>query len=151
MEEIFYDTGPMLRISVVVMLLVLVAMIIDLMAGLYKAKMSGELRTSIGLRRSVSKFVSYEGGLMIATIADLFIHFSKFYQLFHINILVGVPVVAILVGLFLLIVEFMSVREKADKKTRRKQVEALELIANIMTKEDFKSIIEKIIENNKKD
>lgn len=150
MEEIFYDTGPMLRISVVVMLLVLVAMIIDLIAGLYKAKMSGELRTSIGLRRSVSKFVSYEGGLMIATIADLFIHFSKFYQLFHINILVGVPVVAILVGLFLLIVEFMSVREKADKKTRRKQVEALELIASIMTKEDFKSIIEKIIENNKK-
>ena len=124
-ENVLKDTGPLFQVAVMVMLAVLLAMIIDLGAGLYKAKQRGELRTSEALRRTLSKFISYEGGLMIATIADLFIHLSKFYQLVGMGALIGVPIVSILVGLFLLVVEFMSVREKADAKTKKQQEQAL--------------------------
>ena len=141
METLFIDTGPMFRIAVVVMLLVLVAMIIDLGAGLFKAKQRGDLRTSEALRRTLSKFISYEGGLMIATMADIFVHFCKFYQIIGLNLLLGVPVVTLLVGLFLLIVEFMSVREKADQKTRKQQERVAEIIASLISKEDVLELI----------
>ncbi|MBQ6097904.1 MAG: phage holin family protein [Bacteroidales bacterium] len=141
METLFIDTGPMFRIAVVVMMLVLVAMIIDLGAGLFKAKQRGDLRTSEALRRTLSKFISYEGGLMIATMADIFVHFCKFYQIIGLNLLLGVPVVTLLVGLFLLIVEFMSVREKADQKTRKQQERVAEIIANLISKEDVLELI----------
>ena len=131
----------MFRIAVVVMLLVLVAMIIDLGAGLFKAKQRGDLRTSDALRRTLSKFISYEGGLMIATMADIFVHFCKFYQIIGLNLLLGVPVVTLLVGLFLLIVEFMSVREKADQKTRKQQERVAEIIASLISKEDVLELI----------
>ncbi len=148
MEELFFDTGPMFRISVVVMLMVLFAMIIDLGAGLYKAKQRGELRTSEALRRTLTKFISYEGGLMIATMADLFVHFCKFYQLIGLNLLVGVPLVSLLVGLFLLIVEFMSVREKADNKTKKQQERVAELLAGLISKEDIMELIRMARERN---
>ena len=137
MADLFTDTGNMFQIAVVVMMLVLAAMIIDLAAGLYKAKQRGELRTSEALRRTLSKFISYEGGLMIAAMADIFVHFCKFYPLIGLNLLTGVPVVSLLVGLFLLVVEFMSVREKADQKTKKQQERVAELLAKLITKEDI--------------
>lgn len=141
MADLFTDTGNMFQIAVVVMMLVLAAMIIDLAAGLYKAKQRGELRTSEALRRTLSKFISYEGGLMIAAMADIFVHFCKFYPLIGLNLLTGVPVVSLLVGLFLLVVEFMSVREKADQKTKKQQERVAELLAKLITKEDIAELL----------
>ncbi|MBO5625281.1 MAG: phage holin family protein [Prevotella sp.] len=148
MDILFDGTSTMLQVSVLVMILVLLAMTIDLGAGLYKAKLRGELHTSTALRRSLTKFISYEGGLMIATMADIIVHFSKFYSLIHLDILVGVPLFALVVGLFLLVVEFMSVREKADEKTKKQQLEAVEILSKVLNKDDLKDILEKIIERN---
>lgn len=148
-ENVLKDTGPLFQVAVMVMLAVLLAMIIDLGAGLYKAKQRGELRTSEALRRTLSKFISYEGGLMIATIADLFIHLSKFYRLIGMSALVGVPIVSILVGLFLLVVEFMSVREKADAKTKKQQEQAAELLMKLVSKEDLVEFFKWIAEKNR--
>ena len=132
----------LLKMVVFVMLAVLVAMMIDLGSGLYKAKQRGELRTSEALRRTLSKFISYEGGLTIAAMVDFLISMAGFFELFGITRLSEVPVVTILVGIFLLIVEFMSVREKADAKTKKQQADTAELIAKLITKEDIKEIIE---------
>ena len=52
----------LLKMVITVMLLVLMAMIIDLGSGLYKAKQRGELRSSEALKRTLTKFISYEGG-----------------------------------------------------------------------------------------
>lgn len=147
-ENVLKDTGPLFQVAVMVMLAVLLAMIIDLGAGLYKAKQRGELRTSEALRRTLSKFISYEGGLMIATIADLFIHLSKFYQLVGMSALIGVPIVSILVGLFLLVVEFMSVREKADAKTKKQQEQAAELLMKLVSREDLAEFFKWVAEKN---
>ena len=148
-EIVLKDSGPLFQVAVIVMLLVLLAMIIDLGAGLYKAKQRGELRTSEALRRTLTKFISYEGGLMIATSADLFIHLSKLYQLVGIGLLIGVPVVTILVGLFLLVVEFMSVREKADAKTKKQQEQAAELLMKLVSREELGEFFKWVAEKNK--
>ena len=148
MGAIFINTGPMFQVAVVVMLLVLVAMIIDLGAGLYKAKQRGELRTSEALRRTLSKFISYEGGLAIAVMVDVLIGFANFFDLLGLARMASVPVVTILVGIFLLVVEFMSVREKADQKTKKQQREAAELIGKILTKEDVAEILRFIAARN---
>ena len=148
-EIVLKDSGPLFQVAVIVMLLVLLAMIIDLGSGLYKAKQRGELRTSEALRRTLTKFISYEGGLMIATSADLFIHLSKLYQLVGVGLLIGVPVVTILVGLFLLVVEFMSVREKADAKTKKQQEQAAELLMKLVSREELGEFFKWVAEKNK--
>ena len=148
MNNLFVNTGPLFQVAVVVMLLVLLAMIIDLGAGLYKAKQRGELRTSEALRRTLSKFISYEGGLAIAVMVDVLISFAKFFELLGLFKMSSVPVVTILVGIFLLIVEFMSVREKADQKTKKQQKEAAELIGKILTKEDIAAVLQFIVSRN---
>lgn len=137
----------LLKMVITVMLLVLVAMIIDLGSGLYKAKQRGELRTSEALKRTLTKFISYEGGLVIAAMVDMLINMAHFFELFGINALSNIPVVTILVGIFLLIVEFMSVREKADQKTKKQQEDTAALIAKLITKEDFKEIVETLKNN----
>ena len=146
MGEIIVNVAPLLKVAVFVMLTVLFAMIIDLGAGLYKAKQRGELRTSEALRRTLSKFISYEGGIAIAIMVDILISFARFYELVGLKLLVMVPVVTILVGIFLLIVEFMSVREKADRKIKKQQDLVIEMLGKILTKEELSQIIKTITE-----
>lgn len=141
MTGIISPYTSLLKMVVFVMLAVLLAMVIDLGSGLYKAKQRGELRTSEALRRSLSKFISYEGGLAIAAMVDGLISMADFFGLFGISRLSAVPVVTILVGIFLLVVEFMSVREKADAKTKKQQAAAAELLAKLLTKEDLKELL----------
>lgn len=138
----------LLKMVITVMLLVLMAMIIDLGSGLYKAKQRGELRSSEALKRTLTKFISYEGGLVIAAMVDMLINMAHFFELFGINALSNIPVVTILVGIFLLIVEFMSVREKADEKTKKQQADTASVLAELLTKKDVKELIETIKNNN---
>lgn len=138
----------LLKMVITVMMLVLMAMIIDLGSGLYKAKQRGELRSSEALKRTLIKFISYEGGLIIAAMVDMLINMAHFFELFGINALSNIPVVTILVGIFLLIVEFMSVREIADEKTKKQQADTASVLAKLLTKEDVKELIETIKNNN---
>ena len=107
-----------LIIIVIACFIVLLAMAIDLASGLAKAKVRGEIRSSWGLKRSLIKFITYEGGMLIAAGIDLLISFCKVMALVHLEILEGIPRVTCMVGIFLLVVEWLSVREKADEKTK---------------------------------
>ena len=147
-DILFSEAHTMLMIGLFVMLAVLMAMIVDLGAGLYKAKQRGELRTSEALRRTLSKFISYHGGLIIAVMVDLLIHFLHIFDLLGLTVLSSVPVVTILVGIFLLIVEFMSVREKADVKTKKNQAEAIKLLSQLLSKEDVKELLQMLANKN---
>lgn len=147
-DILFSEAHTMLMIGLFVMLAVLMAMIVDLGAGLYKAKQRGELRTSEALRRTLSKFISYHGGLIIAVMVDLLIHFLHIFDLLGLTVLSSVPVVTILVGIFLLIVEFMSVREKADAKTKKNQAEAIKLLSQLLSKEDVKELLQMLAAKN---
>lgn len=148
--KIFEGAGSMLTAVVVVMIVVLTAMMLDLASGLYKAKIRGEIRSSWGLKRTLSKFISYEGGLIIAAGVDLLMHLSHLGDLVGLDAIAGVPVITCLVGVFLCIVEFISIREKADKKTKKEMADAAEMITKMLANDNFKEVIRLAMEQQTK-
>lgn len=143
--EILQDAKLMGAIIVIACLLVIGAMLIDLCAGLYKAKLRGEIRSSWGLKRSLSKFISYIGSLLIAAGVDLMMHFCKVFQLFHLDIIYGLPIITCLITIFLLIVEFLSVREAADEKTKTEVSRVADFAAQFIRKEDLIEALSKAL------
>ena len=141
MTEIFIGTRLMLTIVVFVSLVVFVAMGIDCVSGWRKATGRGEAHRSYLLARSLTKFLLYEGGIIIATCIDLLIYIAKFWVLFGLDIINGLPIVCCLVGIFLCIVEGKSVFEKADEKDKNKFKEAGALVGSMMDKDKVVDLI----------
>lgn len=137
--------GRMFCIIVVACLIVLVAMAIDLVSGLHKAKQRGEVRSSWGLKRTLSKFIMYEGGMLIAAGVDILLQLSQMLKLFGLEQLLGIPFVTCLLGVFLLIVEFLSVREKADEKTRTEMSRVEAMAAKYLTKDELVAVLTEVV------
>jgi choline-glycine betaine transporter len=150
MDKVLADIGQMLSVIVVAMVIVLVAMAIDLVSGVNKAKANGQMRTSWGLKRTISKFVMYEGGLLIAAGVDILMHSSHLYDLLRLEALRGVPFVTCLVGVFLCVVEFLSVKESADIKMQKEFADAGRLLGNVFSKEDLREAIKDAIKDSRK-
>lgn len=145
MEEVFQGIGTMLGIIVLACLIVLFAMIIDLVSGLYKAKQRKEIRSSWGLKRTLTKFITYEGGMMIAAGVDILMFLCHLPDIIHVEVIKGVPVITCLLGIFLLIVEFISLREKADEKTKTEMSRVERLAEKVMNKEEFVEALKQAI------
>lgn len=148
MKDLFVGYGNMIAVIVIACMLVLAAMIIDLISGLSKARQRGELRSSWGLKRTLTKFITYEGGMLIAAGVDILMHLCHILELFHLDILYRTPVITCLLAIFLLVVEFISVREKADKKIRSEFHQVEELASKLVKKEDLLQILETILKRN---
>lgn len=148
--EILNGIGNMLLIAVATMLVVFIAMMVDLASGLRKAKIRGELRSSQALKRTFTKFITYEGGMVIALCFDILIHMSRLPQLFGLEAIAGIPVIMCLVGAFLCVVEFISVREKADQKTRKQMSDAAELLNSLLANDNLKEMFRAALEQQSK-
>ena len=125
-------------------IVVFVAMAVDLVSGLYKTRLRGDVRTSAALKRSVYKFLTYEGAMVVAACIDVLMHFAHFFTLIGLDALDNVAVVTIIVGVFLCVVELMSVREKADKKTHA-QFKKVESAAAQISDKVVDRVVEAII------
>lgn len=141
MITILQDITPMLSVMVVAMIIVFIAMAVDLVSGINKAKANGKMRTSWGLKRTMSKFIMYEGGMLIAGGVDVLMHSSHLYDLFCLHAIKGVPVITCLVGAFLCVVEFMSVREKADVKMKKEFETTAKLLDKVLSREDLHDLL----------
>jgi hypothetical protein len=121
--------------------LVLVAIAVDFVSGYRKAKQRGEARTSSGLRRTVDKAVRYYSLMIIALLFDCIVMFFLNY-----------PIVTFIFAGFLFAVELKSIWEKADKKTKKTELDTiLEIAELVKNKEDLVSkIIEIIKEKSQK-
>lgn len=150
MENVLAEIGQMLSVMVVAMVIVMLAMVIDLVSGINKARANGQMRTSWGLRRTLSKFIMYEGSMMIAAGVDILMHSSHLYDLLHLHSLRGVPFITCLVGAFLCVVEFLSVRETADVKMQKEFAQAASLLGNVFSKEDLREAIKDAIKDSRK-
>ena len=124
MIELLAGTKVMMIIDSIVAIIVFVAMMVDLGAGLYKASLRGDARRSEALKRTGFKFCLYHGSILIAAGIDLLIHLSRLYMWFGWNIVYGLPLITIVLGIYWCVVEFMSVREKADEKTHSDMAKA---------------------------
>lgn len=116
MTEIMQAARPLFLTCSIVAVVVLIAMMVDLAAGLYKASQRGDMKRSEALKRTGFKFIIYEGGILIASLIDLLIHMGKLFLILGWNMAWGVPFVTIALGIFWCVVEGLSVREKADEK-----------------------------------
>lgn len=149
MRTLFEGAEQMFTIVVLACVIVLGAMCIDLISGLYKAKQRNEIRSSWGLKRTLNKFILYEGGMMIAAGVDCLIHLSHLLRLFNMQAIHGIPVITCLVGVFLLIVEFISVREAADAKTKTELSRAGDALGMVASKainmEEFATALTKAL------
>lgn len=150
MVEIIAEITPMLSVMVVAMIIVFIAMAIDLISGINKAKLNGKMRTSWVLKRTMSKFIMYEGGMLIAGGVDVLIHSSHLYKLFSLDVIHGVPVITCLVGMFLCVVEFLSVREKADVKLKKEFSETAKMLGQLVSREDFVKVLAEALKESKK-
>lgn len=135
-------------------LVVLVAMVVDLVAGVYKAKLRGDARSSAGLKRSIYKFLTYEGAMIVAACIDTLMYFGRFFSLVGLNALSGIAVVTIMVGIFLCVVELLSVRERADRKaharvnlhTETEQAQKIEGLASKIGEKALDRVVDAILD-----
>lgn len=140
----------LLTLIVLAALEVLVAMTADLGSGLYKAKLRGELHRSEALKRSIYKFLLYEGAIIVAAGMDTLIFFSEVLQHVSGGWIHGIPVITFAVALFISAVEILSIREHADEKTHA-QINQVGKIANKVTAKLLDGIVEAVVERLKTD
>ena len=118
MEVLFEGTGAMFPVAIACLIFVFIAIIVDLITGIRKAKESGQKIRSNPLSRTITKFVIYEGAVIIATTIDYMLHFSHLFVLMKLYPIVGFPVITCLLSALACGVEIFSIHEKADEKTR---------------------------------
>ena len=138
------------RIAAVVALVVIVAMAIDLASGLYKASLRGETKTSFGLQRTTLKCITYLGSILICFGIDVLIHMGKLWEAIGWKWLIGVPVFAIIIGVFNCVVELFSVREKADSKADKRALKNVMAIIKGLRQSELTEIIEALDRIQKK-
>ena len=133
--EIFGGLGIMYMLTVATMLVVLIAMGVDLVFGWRKAKIRGEAHSSYAFSRSLTKFMLYEGVLVMATCMDTLIHFA--WWQFSTDTHYLIPLITHAFGFVLWAVEVWSRREEAEKKERARADEIVKLALKIVKDEDW--------------
>ena len=131
-ELIFEGMGIMYFLSVIVMIVVMVAIGVDFVSGWRKAKLRGDEHTSYAASRTLTKILIYEGIVLIGICMDTMIHFA--WAMFM-DSAYYVPLASVLFGIGLCLVEAWSVREKADKKQRKRMDDAAQVIASMLDKD----------------
>lgn len=152
MMKMFDGITEMLIIVIFEVFLVIVTMGCDFSSGYYKAKLRKEARDSYGLRRTVSKFILYEGSMIIACGIDSICFVCKFWEFIHLPVLTNIPVVSSIAAIFILFTEALSIWEKADAKQRRQAGKTAEMIGKAITKETLNEAVRQALINiNKKE
>ena len=132
MTELLLNAKSMSMYIACVAIIVFFAMMVDLGAGLYKAYLRGDARRSEALKRTGYKFCLYEGTILIAAGVDAMIHMAKVPMWFGWELVYSIPMITIFIGIFWCVVEFLSVREKADEKTHSDMAKALKLATALL-------------------
>lgn len=126
-------------------LLVAIAIVIDLISGVRKAKERGEASTSFGYKQTVNKLVLYYACMLFALMFDCIGMF--FYPL---------PVITFIAAAFLIFIEGKSVLEKANDKDKRKFAKSIEELSVFFENKDdlvktLTEMVKKKIEENDTD
>ncbi|SBV91872.1 phage holin family protein [uncultured Dysgonomonas sp.] len=121
----------------------LIAVFIDLIMGLYKAKSLNYLITSDGLKRSANKIILYYSLMAFGSMMDIAAFGLEF---------VSVPYVSILFCIFVLAIEGKSVFERASDKERRRLMNgAKDVTAILASKDDIAKAVHEYLTRKEKD
>ena len=137
--QIFEGLGLMYLLAVIVMTAVVVAIAVDFVSGWRKAKLRGDEHTSYAASRTFTKILIYEGIVLIGICMDTMIHIAwgQFMEGVYYT-----PLASVAFGLVLCIVEAWSVKEKADKKQRKRMEDAASALAGLLDKETILTLLQ---------
>lgn len=136
MTEHLYLTGLIILICVGMLL---VAMGVDLVFGIRKARSNGEATTSTGLKKTCTKAKKYFSPLITLVCIDVI---SCIFMPF--------PVLTIIWAGYCILCEFVSVREKSWQKAEiRKQERTVSIL--LENKEDIARLIAEAIRKQERD
>ncbi len=144
---LFEGILPMVFKVIVLCFLIFGAMVWDFMAGIHKAKLRGEARTSYGFRRSISKFLLYYGGMFVAFGVDCACYVCDFWVVMELSFMRLIPVVAFMVAVFILVTEGKSIVEKAENKVRKEMGGTARLIGALVRKEEMVEAFTEALKN----
>lgn len=118
------------------------ALLIDLVAGVRKAKQRKEFRTSTGYKRTIDKALKYYSLLILCFLVDVIA-----------SLVVDVPYFTMLAGGGIILIEIKSWYENADKKVKKDVNFAAEIAAEILKSKSLiaKDVIEALKQNTKND
>lgn len=113
--------------------MMIVAMIVDLVFGVYKARQLGEATTSTGLKKTCEKARKYFSPFAVLVCIDLLS-----------SVISPIPAFSLLWSSYCIFCEFISVREKAWQKAEmRKQERTMSII--LENKDDIAKMIAELI------
>ena len=92
-------------------------------------------------------FIDYMLIPIIALGIDLLLHLAHFWSLLGIDLLASVPVVAILIGIYLCVVEWLSLCEKADEKQRKHFAQVESAAVKLLSKDELVEALAQAIVN----
>lgn len=145
--ETLSQIKPLLITLAVVFVLVFLAILVDLASGIYKAKINNVLRTSKALRCTINKFIQYEGSIVIAFSIDVCLNLSQLWTFIKAIDLNAIPIVSLLMGAYLCIIEIVSVRENADTKVKKREkavIDGAKKLVKAVGTEKMKELIKKL-------
>ena len=118
----------------------LVAMVVDLIFGVRKAKRNGEATTSTGLKKTCDKARKYFSPFMATVCIDIIAACAN----------LQVPIFSMLWAAYCVFCEFISIREKAWQKAEiRKQERTMKVI--LENKEDFAKTLIQLLNQEQKE
>lgn len=141
-------TSIKIAIISVLWIFVFVAMVIDLISGLRKAKKAGVATSSELLKRSTNKVIKNYSALAFMLMFDmLFFWVSSYFKATELSYF---PLPTIAMAMFEIYVEYRSFRENISEKLRSKDMEALKELLELtkmIKDEDARNLLRKISEN----
>lgn len=118
----------------------LVAMVVDLIFGVRKAKRNGEATTSTGLKKTCDKARKYFSPFMATVCIDIIAACAN----------LQVPIFSMLWAAYCVLCEFISIREKAWQKAEiRKQERTMKVI--LENKEDIAKTLIQLLNQEQKE
>ena len=118
----------------------LVAMVVDLIFGVRKAKLNGEATTSTGLKKTCDKARKYFSPFMATVCIDIIAACAN----------LQVPIFSMLWSAYCVFCEFISIREKAWQKAEiRKQERTMKVI--LENKEDIAKTLIQLLNQEQKE
>lgn len=148
-NELGFTSIKMAIISVL-WICVFIAMVIDLISGLRKAKKAGVATSSELLKRSTNKVIKNYSALTFMLMFDMLFFWLTTY--FKATELSYFPIPTIGMAAFEIYVEYRSFRENINEKLRSKETEALKdllELARAIKEEDASSLLRKISQDGK--
>lgn len=143
MTQTLIDMSRLLAMAAV---MIMVAMMWDLAVGIRKAQERGEARTSYGLARTATKMLTYYGAFGIGACIDVLLHVGRVWQLVGLaDTLESVPVVAVLIAIFLCVIEGVSILENADTKAKKRMGKVADVALSAASKTELVELLARAI------